>query len=1432
MPLSSSSSSSSSSPLLLLLLLLRLAGAQEQDASCRDSFRAGQDDFVLDAEDAVAEGAVLLSAARVSSLEACRRACCLDNLCNLALLAPRAGDAGAADHRACVLFNCIHRNRFVCRFVNKAGYRSYIREAVFQVYLRGPQGSGEEVLPIAIAARDVIVQPGEAVTLSGIQSLALGDAHITKYLWTTGDGNVTMESTELPDQVSLPRLQPGSYDFLLTVTDSNGQRSHAAKVTVMVLNPEQTSSFCRAPLKVGPCRAAFHRWRYDAVTSACELFVFGGCKANENNFLSKDECLRACRGVTASSERSVPLPVTEVCGSVCGVQQLSCGSGCCLDRSLECDGVKQCSTGADEEHCSKLNQTFNRLLDIEVNQKKARCAEPPLTGPCRASFLRWYYDPLNRKCSRFTFGGCEGNDNNFEEEDKCSDTCSGVTGTSTHTDTVFLQEVQSLLLNWKGPDLTTYGELVLEGTFKVHRAKNERTLFLFDRLLLITKRRGEHYAYKTHISCSTLMLIESAKDSLSFSVTHYKHPKQPHTVQARSVEEKKLWAHHIKRIILENHQAIIPQRAKEAILEMDSIYPPRYRLKKASPCQSDEFPPDGRQGSRQSETIKEILKSSKVDHTVVLKEAGEGGVSSVEGGVSSGEGGVSSGEGGVSSVEGGVSSGGGELSLAGGGVSSGEGGGVSSDGRLPKEDESGGTEPTHEQPRENTSESESTENPEPEPSCPDSLSGPGPGIPASPPVSEEQNPEGDPESTEQPFSAALDSDSKTRSSEESSEDEEDEEVKAAPVSTASILPSSVLDKAGAIAQHFSSSIRRSSRTRDEARSPGCVSPRLGAEPADRTSRLNSIGSDPVETFSGTDLNLLSPRDDGLFDVDRGVRRRRDSTLSKQDQLLIGKIRSYYEDAENRDAAFGLQRRESLTYIPTGLVRSSVSRLNSTPREDEVQTSAPASTAFTGLESNPAVPTGPGAHMVSSDSLDSFRSDQRSTDPEDSEDGCWSRSQSLQDNPSEDEEFRPSSEMIEIWQTMEREIGRSRGAIRRRGEIDGGRPRGDLTSSGPTRTGRFDTTKTSNPSGASDLGTAAEGSASPLPLKLKSSGVSRTGSPKVLDDPVLQVARLEPEEESAAKDSNQLDDGDQTKSKVLHLARQYSQRIKTTKPMVLMGRRTLSCVLEEKEGPGKPNPTALLGGHNQTTSPPLIPLDQIQTPGLSGSPAAVDPAPLSPVDVAESFRWPDVRELRSRYSAPQRIHVGRSLSTQEPMPGGSRRRRSSCSLGPGAAAEAPQCREERRQRLHRANSLDPRLSGATRKELRELQDQVYDGYYVAAEAPLPGREEHKILVVEKLPESQAAETERDRDDGFVQIRSPTSREKLSVMAVIDRCRVYQESDEYKQREDARAKAEPTRPREPDGAGPADGGPDHTGEPKTEAGQQSLVKHLREKFQSRS
>lgn len=132
---------------------------------------------------------------------------------------------------------------------------------------------------------------------------------------------------------------------------------------------------------------------------------------------------------------------------------------------------------------------------------------------------------------------------------------------------VRLQEIQSKLVNWQGPDLSGFGELVLEGTFRVQRVKKERAFFLFSKMLLITKKRMDLYIYKMHIFCCSLALTEHLKDSLSFRVSDLTIPKHQQIIQARNQEEKRLWIYYIKRLIVENHPASIPQKAKQVLLE-------------------------------------------------------------------------------------------------------------------------------------------------------------------------------------------------------------------------------------------------------------------------------------------------------------------------------------------------------------------------------------------------------------------------------------------------------------------------------------------------------------------------------------------------------------------------------------------------------------------------------------------------------------------------------------------------------------------------------------------------------------------------------------------------------------------------------------------------------------------------------------------------
>ncbi|CAG9803276.1 unnamed protein product [Chironomus riparius] len=62
----------------------------------------------------------------------------------------------------------------------------------------------------------------------------------------------------------------------------------------------------------------------------------------------------------------------------------------------------------------------------DISEQQSRCRLPMKRGLCRALMPRWHYDPVEKSCIEFKFGGCDGNANNFRTRKECMSVCEGV----------------------------------------------------------------------------------------------------------------------------------------------------------------------------------------------------------------------------------------------------------------------------------------------------------------------------------------------------------------------------------------------------------------------------------------------------------------------------------------------------------------------------------------------------------------------------------------------------------------------------------------------------------------------------------------------------------------------------------------------------------------------------------------------------------------------------------------------------------------------------------------------------------------------------------------------------------------------------------------------------------------------------------------------
>uniref|UniRef100_A0A8D0EXP5 Tissue factor pathway inhibitor n=1 Tax=Strix occidentalis caurina TaxID=311401 RepID=A0A8D0EXP5_STROC len=120
-------------------------------------------------------------------------------------------------------------------------------------------------------------------------------------------------------------------------------------------------SVCAMKADEGPCKAIHLRYYFNIQSRECEMFEYGGCHGNENNFQTLEECQKKCLLIPVKLENGEP-------------------NFCFYEKD---------------------------------------------PGICRGYFSRYFYNKETKLCEVFKYGGCLGNQNNFKNLEECQTTCQG-----------------------------------------------------------------------------------------------------------------------------------------------------------------------------------------------------------------------------------------------------------------------------------------------------------------------------------------------------------------------------------------------------------------------------------------------------------------------------------------------------------------------------------------------------------------------------------------------------------------------------------------------------------------------------------------------------------------------------------------------------------------------------------------------------------------------------------------------------------------------------------------------------------------------------------------------------------------------------------------------------------------------------------------------
>ena len=115
----------------------------------------------------------------------------------------------------------------------------------------------------------------------------------------------------------------------------------------------------------------------------------------------------------------------------------SCDSlphGCCPDNRTPARGPRYggCNCATTPYGCChdgvavSFGPNFEGCPDgpsLDITKASEACSLPKERGTCRNYTVKWYFDMTYGGCTRFWYGGCEGNANRFQSQEECERTC-------------------------------------------------------------------------------------------------------------------------------------------------------------------------------------------------------------------------------------------------------------------------------------------------------------------------------------------------------------------------------------------------------------------------------------------------------------------------------------------------------------------------------------------------------------------------------------------------------------------------------------------------------------------------------------------------------------------------------------------------------------------------------------------------------------------------------------------------------------------------------------------------------------------------------------------------------------------------------------------------------------------------------------------------